>query len=148
MNKQSLPVVSDLDKTSIEEFKTAGQVVVVAFHSKTSDDHKWKDTFITIAKSMQSENTFLFGLTEDAELAEAEGVSEGRGVVLYKQVDEGKVVHSGTLDQESIETFVRRASLSLLVEADRHLITAYLEVSRADRLSHEKSFIQVKCWSS
>jgi len=127
MNKQSLPTVSDLNTKNIGAFKSAEKVVVIAFDQGTRDDNEWKDTFTSIARSMQNENLFLFGFTDDPELAKAEGISQGAGIVLYKQFDDGKEVYCGDLDKEAIETFINRASLPLLDEVDRYLINGYIK---------------------
>ena len=85
MVKQSLPAVSALTKETLEDFKTADKVVIVAYVD--ADDKTSNETFTKVAESLR--DTYLFGGVADAALAEAEGV-KAPAIVLYKAFDEGK----------------------------------------------------------
>src|SRR5438045_568695 len=79
MTKQSLPAVSTLTPETIEEFKTADKVVLIGYFA--ADDKASNTTFNAAADSMRDD--YLFGATNDATLAQAEGVKQP-SIVLYK----------------------------------------------------------------
>ena len=124
MVKQSLPAVSILDKDSIEEFKKAEKVVVVGYFD--ADDKASNETFTSIADSFRDK--FLFGATNDASLAKAEGVKKP-GIVLFKQFDDGKTVFSDDFDKDSIDKFVKTASVPLIGEVGPETYADYMAVS-------------------
>ena len=124
MTKQSLPAVSVVTKDTIEEFKTADKVVLVAYLD--AKDMKSNETFESVANNMR--DTFLFGATSDADLAKAEGVKQP-GIVLYKQFDEGKDVFSDKFDVEAIEKFAKTASTPLIGEVGPETYASYMAVS-------------------
>ncbi|KAI9758026.1 MAG: protein disulfide-isomerase precursor [Lichina confinis] len=121
MVKQSLPAVSILDKDSIEEFKKAEKVVVVGYFD--ADDKASNETFTSIADSFRDK--FLFGATNDASLAKAEGVKKP-GIVLFKQFDDGKTVFSDDFDKDSIDKFVKTASVPLIGEVGPETYADYM----------------------
>ena len=51
MTKQGLPAVSDITKETIEDFKTADKVVLVAFFDAT--DKESNTTFTTVADKLR-----------------------------------------------------------------------------------------------
>ena len=77
MTKQALPAVSTLTSDTLEEFKTADKVVLVAFFE--ADDKASNTSFSEVAESLRDD--YLFGATNDATLAEAEGIKRP-GIVL------------------------------------------------------------------
>ena len=127
MTKQALPSVSDVTDKTLEDFKTADKVVVVAYFD--SKDTASNATFAAVADSMR--DTFLFGATSDAALAKAEGVKQP-GIVLYKSFDEGKDVFDGTFDAESIEKFAKTSSVPLIGEVGPDTYANYMAVSTVD----------------
>jgi len=122
MIKQSLPAVSSLNKDSLEEFKTADKVVLVAYFA--ADDKASNETFTSVADVLR--DTFLFGATNDAALAKAEGV-ELPAIVLYKQFDEGKNIFSSKFEKEAIEEFAKTASIPLVGEVGPETYSGYME---------------------
>ena len=62
MTKQSLPAVSILSKDTLEDFKTADKVVLVAYLA--ADDKTSNTTFTTVAEKLR--DNFLFGAVNDA----------------------------------------------------------------------------------
>ena len=98
MVKQSLPAVSLLTKDTLEDFKTADNVVLVAYVA--ADDKASNETFTAIAEELR--DTYLFGGVNDAEVAKAEGVE---APAVYKSFDEGKNVYSEKFDAEAIKAF-------------------------------------------
>ena len=124
MTKQSLPAVSPVTKDTIEEFKTSDKVVLVAYFD--AKDSKSNETYTGIASSMR--DNFLFGATNDADLAKAEGVKQP-GLVLYKQFDEGKDVFAEKFTTENIEKFAKTASVPLIGEVGPETYADYMAVS-------------------
>lgn len=121
MTKQSLPAVSILSKDTLEDFKTADKVVLVAYLA--ADDKTSNTTFTTVAEKLR--DNFLFGAVNDADVAEAEGVSFP-AVVLYKSFDEGKTVFAETFDAETIEKFANTASIPLIGEVGPETYAGYM----------------------
>ena len=125
MTKQSLPAVSLLTSETLEEFKTSDKVVVVGFFE--ADDKTTNKTFTEVADTLRDD--FLFGATNDAALAKAEGV-KAPGVVLYKSFDEGKDVYDGKINKADITKFTKAAAMPLVGEVGPETYSAYMAVSR------------------
>lgn len=121
MVKQSLPAVSIVSADTIEDFKKSDNVVLVAFIEAT--DRASNETFSSIADSLR--DNYLFGATNDAALAEAEGVT-APAIVLYKQFDEGKTIYPGKFDKDDIESFARTASIPLVGEVGPETYAGYM----------------------
>merc|ERR1712000_269022 len=100
MVKQSLPAVSDLTKDTLEDFKTADKVVLVAYTDES--DKASNDVFSAVAGSLR--DTYLFGGVKDAAVAAAEGV-KAPAIVLYKAFDEGKNTFVEKFEEEAIKAF-------------------------------------------
>ncbi|KAI9670177.1 MAG: protein disulfide-isomerase precursor [Alyxoria varia] len=121
MTKQSLPAVSTIDNSSLEEFKTADKVVLVAYFD--AKDTKSNETFAGVANGAR--NDYLFGATSDADLAKAEGVKQP-AIVLYKQFDEGKNVYDGKWNKEDILDFATKSSTPLIGELGPETYAGYM----------------------
>ena len=123
MTKQSLPAVSVLTKDTIEEFKTADKVVLVAYFE--ADDKTSNSSFSEVAEALR--DSYLFGATNDATLAKAEGVKQP-SIVLYKAFDEGKVTYDGKFEKEAIESFTKVAATPLVGEVGPETYAGYMAV--------------------
>ena len=121
MTKQSLPAVSLLTKDTLEDFKKQDKVVLVAYFA--ADDKTSNATFTTVAEKHR--DSYLFGASSDAELAEAEGV-KFPSVVLYKSFDEGKNIFDEALDAEAIEKFASVKSIPLIGEVGPETYAGYM----------------------
>jgi protein disulfide-isomerase A1 len=122
MTKQGLPAVSDVTKATLEEFKTADKVVLVAYFA--ADDKASNETFTSVANGLR--DSFLFGATSDAALAKAEGVKQP-GLVLYKSFDDGKDVFTEkTFDADAIREFAKVASTPLIGEVGPETYSTYM----------------------
>ena len=121
MTKQSLPAVSILTKDTIGDFKTADKVVLVGYFE--ADDKKSNESFSEAAEKLR--DNYLFGASNDAELAKAEGVTFP-SVVLYKSFDEGKNVFEGALDAVAIEKFASVKSIPLIGEVGPETYSGYM----------------------
>ena len=123
MTKQSLPAVSILSSETLEEFKTADKVVVVAFFDAA--DKASNTTFTEAAESMRDD--YLFGATNDAALAKAEGVKQP-AIILYKNFDEGKNTFAEKFDKDAISKFAKAAAVPLVGEVGPETYATYMAV--------------------
>lgn len=121
MTKQALPAVSEVTKDTLEEFKTADKVVLVAYFA--ADDKASNETFTSVANGLR--DSYLFGATNDAALAKAEGV-EQPGLVLYKSFDDGKDVFTEKFDAEAIKSFASVAATPLIGEVGPETYAGYM----------------------
>ncbi len=124
MTKQSLPAVSILTSETLEDFKTADKVVLVAYFK--ADDKASNTTFSEVADTLRDD--YLFGSTSDAALAEAEGVKQP-SIVLYKTFDEGKNTFTEKFDKEAITKFTKTAAIPLVGEVGPETYAGYMAVS-------------------
>lgn len=125
MTKQSLPAVSTLDSAaSLKDFRESDSVVLVGYFD--ADDKESNATFTEAANAMR--DSYLFGATNDAELAKEDGVKQP-AIVLYKSFDEGKVVFSDKFDKAAIEAFAKKASTPLVGEVGPDTYQGYMSVS-------------------
>lgn len=121
MVKQSLPAVSEVTKDTLEEFKKADKVVLVAYLDAA--DKTSSEVFTAAAEKLR--DNYPFGVSTDAALAEAEGVT-APAVVLYKDFDEGKSVFSEKFDVEEIEKFAKTAATPLIGEVGPETYSDYM----------------------
>lgn len=121
MIKQSLPAVSVLTADTLEDFKKADKVVLIAYHDAT--DKASNETFTQVAEKLR--DYYPFGATSDAAVAEAEGV-KAPAIVLYKDFDEGKAVFSEKFDVEAIEKFAKTAATPLIGEVGPETYSDYM----------------------
>ncbi|KAL8827196.1 MAG: hypothetical protein Q9170_007110 [Blastenia crenularia] len=121
MTKQALPAVSVLTSESLEEFKTADKVVVVAYFA--ADDKKSNSSFSEVAEGLRDDH--LFGATNDADLAKAEGVKQP-SIVLYKSFDEGKNTFDDKFSKETIEKWVKTSAIPLVGEVGPDTYAGYM----------------------
>ncbi len=123
MTKQALPAVSELTSETLEDFKTADKVVLVAYFG--ADDKTSNTTFSEVADSLRDD--YLFGATSDAALAEAEGVKQP-SIVLYKTFDELKNTFTDKFDKEAITKFTKTAAIPLVGEVGPETYAGYMAV--------------------
>ncbi|KIV90538.1 protein disulfide-isomerase domain [Exophiala mesophila] len=121
MTKQALPAVSILTADTLEEFKTTDKVVVVAYIA--ADDKTSNQTYTALAESLRDD--YIFGATNDAALATAEGVKQP-SIVLYKEFDEGKNIFSEAFQQETISSFISTSSTPLVGEVGPETYAGYI----------------------
>lgn len=121
MTKQSLPAVSTLTKDTVEDFKKQDKVVLVAYFA--ADDKTSNTTYTEVAEKLR--DSYLFGASNDADLAKAEGVTFP-SLVLYKSFDEGKTIFTETFGAEAIEKFAKTASIPLIGEVGPDTYAGYM----------------------
>lgn len=131
MTKQGLPAVSLLTTETIEEFKTTDKVVVVAYIA--ADDKASNQTYTALAESLRDD--YIFGATNDAALAKAEGTKQP-SIVLYKDFDEGKNVYDAAFEDAAITKFIKSASTPLIGEVGPETYAGYIGVSLASFSLH------------
>lgn len=124
MTKQQLPAVSLLTPATHEEFKTTDNVVLVAYIA--ADDKISNVTYSKVAETYRDD--YIFGATNDAELASAAGVKQP-AIVLYKTFDEGKDTFSGSFSEDAIMEFAKTASTPLVGEVGPETYSGYMSVS-------------------
>ncbi|KAB5580648.1 protein disulfide-isomerase precursor [Coniochaeta sp. 2T2.1] len=122
MIKQSLPAVSLLTKDTLEDFKKADKVVIVAYFDAA--DKASNETFTEVADKLR--DNYPFGASSDAALAEAEGVTPP-AVVLYKDFDDGKSVFTDKFDAAAIEKFAKTAATPLIGEVGPETYSDYMD---------------------
>lgn len=125
MIKQSLPAVSVLTSDTLEDFKKADKVVLVAYFEAT--DKSSNETFTQVAEKLR--DNYPFGASSDAALAKAEGV-KAPAVVLYKDFDEGKSVFTEKFDVEAIESFAKTAATPLIGEVGPETYSDYMSAKK------------------
>lgn len=124
MVKQSLPAVSAVTAENFEEFKSMDKIVVVGYLG--ADDKKAEDAFKKFADAQR--DNYLFGLTDDAALAEAEAVKQP-AIVLYKDFDEKKAVYDGQqIDQDALVHWAKTASTPLVGVIGPDTYSGYMSV--------------------
>jgi len=123
MTKQSMPAVSSVTEENLEDFKTMDKIVIVGYVSP--DDKAANKSFTSLAESQR--DTYLFGASNDAALAKAEGVKQP-SVVLYKDFDEKKAVYDGKLEEDAILKWVKTASTPLVGELGPETYSKYMAV--------------------
>lgn len=122
MIKQSLPAVSILTKDTLEDFKKADKVVLVAYIDAA--DKVSNETFTEVADKLR--DNYPFGASSDAALAEAEGVTPP-AIVLYKDFDDGKSVFTEKFDAAAIEKFAKTAATPLIGEVGPETYSDYMD---------------------
>ncbi|RDL34741.1 Protein disulfide-isomerase [Venustampulla echinocandica] len=121
MTKQSLPAVSILTVDTVEDFKTQDKVVLVAYFA--ADDKSSNATYTEVAEKLR--DSYLFGASNDADLAKAEGV-EFPSLVLYKTFDEPTTIFKEAFGAEAIEKFAKTASIPLIGEVGPETYAGYM----------------------
>jgi protein disulfide-isomerase A1 len=122
--RQSLPTISIVTADSLQDFKSASNIVVVGYFAP--DDDVSYEAFKSVAEVMHED--FLFGVISDDTLAKAEQINVP-GIVLYKNFDEGKNAFKGvTHNSQAITTFVKAAGTRLVVEFLPELHASYVAV--------------------
>lgn len=122
MIKQSMPAVSPVTAESLEEFKGADKVVLVAYYAE--DDKTSAEVYQKVAEDLR--DTFVFGACTDPAVAEKEEIVQP-SIVLYKQFDEGRTsYHGDKFDAEAIEKFAKTGATPLIGEVGPETYSGYM----------------------
>lgn len=121
MTKQSMPAVSTVTEENLEEFKTMDKIVIIGYVG--ADDKTANKSFTAFAEAQR--DNFLFGASNDAAIAKAEGAKQP-SIVLYKDFDEKKAVYDGKFEDEALLKFVKTASTPLVGELGPETYSQYM----------------------
>jgi protein disulfide-isomerase A1 len=116
-------MISTITADSLEDFKSASDVVVVGYFAP--DDKASHQGFTSLADSMRDDH--LFGVVADDALAKAEKINIP-GVAVYKAFDEGRNVFELTPDIHAMSALLKDASRPLVVEFLPELHDDYINV--------------------
>ena len=124
MVKQSLPAVTQVNAENLDEFKTADRIVAVAYLPSATDAPA--PEFSRAAEKHRED--YLFGLSVDAETAEAAGVTPP-AIVLYRAFDEAETPYpypAGSVSSEDLSEWIQSLSIPLMdeVNADNYMTYA------------------------
>jgi len=119
MKKFAGPAVSVLTGDKIEEFIKSDRVVVMGFSDTVEGSDM--EVFKKIANVFRT--TYVFGWTTDS----AAVSKHGKGVVLFKQFDNGKAVFSGEMTEENLKKFVETESIPLMDDIGPNNYQKYME---------------------
>ncbi|KAL8955448.1 MAG: hypothetical protein Q9183_006639, partial [Haloplaca sp. 2 TL-2023] len=108
---------------TLEEFKTADKVVVVAYFDK--DDKKSNTSFSEVAEGLRDD--FLFGAINDADVAKEEGVKQP-SIILYKSFDEGKNTFEEKFSKDNLEKWIKTSAIPLVGEVGPDTYAGYMAV--------------------
>lgn len=123
-HRQSLPAVTDVTKENIEDFKKADKIVALAFLPSNTVE----PAPVFSATANKHREDYLFGLSTDAELAEAAGVTPP-AIVLYRTFDEPSTVFPYPIDsttEKEIEDWIKDLSIPIIdqVSAENYQVYA------------------------
>jgi protein disulfide-isomerase A1 len=109
MKKQSLPALSILEESKVQEFSQADKVVIVGLFPNTdSDEFK---VFSTVAETLRE--SYVFGYTKSANALSKQKVV-APGFALFKQFDDKLNVFDGKYDVDSIVSFIETNATPLM----------------------------------
>ncbi|KAI0068755.1 protein disulfide isomerase [Artomyces pyxidatus] len=124
MVKQSLPAVSEVTASNLEEFKHADKLVVVAYVASSTDAPAPQFS----ATAEKHRDDYLFGLSTDKAAIEAAGVTPPT-IVVYRDFDEPQITYPYPIvsaDVEEIEKWIKELSIPVFdeVNAENYMIYA------------------------
>ncbi|KAJ7095431.1 disulfide isomerase [Mycena belliarum] len=125
MVKQSLPAVSDVTAATLDEFKHADNVVVVAYVASATDAPG--PAFSAVAEDHRDD--FLFGLSTDKEAAAAAKV-DVPSIVVYRKFDEPSVAYPfPVLDARAtdLQDWIKELSVPTMAEVSSENYATYAQ---------------------
>ncbi|EIM88466.1 disulfide isomerase [Stereum hirsutum FP-91666 SS1] len=128
MVKQSLPAVSDVTSSNLEEFKTADKIVAIAYVASPTDAPASEFS----AAAEKHRDDYLFGLSTDADAFKAEGVTPP-AIVLYRSFDDPKTpypypIKSTTVDE--LSSWLLDLSIPIIDEVNAENYATYSQSSK------------------
>ncbi|KAG1752745.1 thioredoxin-like protein [Suillus paluster] len=123
MVKQTLPAVSQVTASNLNEFQNADKIVVLAYVSSTTGAPVPEFS----AAAQKNRDEYLFGITSDAEAISAAGVTPP-AIVVYRNFDEHASdypypVSAATVSE--IEGWVKQLSIPILGEVNGETFSMY-----------------------
>jgi protein disulfide-isomerase A1 len=145
MIKQSLPAVSDVTASSIEEFKKADKLVVLAYLSSSTDTPA--PEFSATADAHRED--YLFGITTDKDAIEAAGITPP-AIVVYRSFDEPKSDYPypiSSVTKKDLEDWIAELAIPIIDEVNgenyaiyatspKPLAYLFLDASQEDKDVH------------
>lgn len=123
MTKQSLPAVSQVTASNLNEFQNADKIVVLAYVSSTTKAPE--PEFSAAAEKHRDE--YLFGITSDAEAISAAGVTPPT-IVVYRNFDEHVTEYpypASAATVGEIEGWVQQLSVPIIGEVNGETYSMY-----------------------
>lgn len=124
MTKEQLPIVSNVDDNSLEEFKGIDDIVFVAYIDPT--DTELSEIFGTVAAEHHRE--FVFGIVTDVRLADSNKLAVP-SIACHKRRYKDDTAMNGRFDKETLEKFLEFAAAPLIGEITKKNIDEYMSVS-------------------
>jgi protein disulfide-isomerase A1 len=145
MIKQSLPAISEVTAASIEEFKHADKIVVLAYLASSTDAPA--PEFSATADAHRDD--YLFGITTDKDAIEASSVTPP-AIVVYRSFDEHKSDYPypiSSVTQKDLEDWIAELSIPIIdeVNGDNYAVYAnspkplaylFLDTTQEDKDTH------------
>jgi len=122
MIKQALPALSLVTSENFGTFTESDKVVVVGFFDAA--DTKSNETFAALAQSQRDD--FIFGASNDAALAKAQGIKVP-AVVMYKSYDDEKTVYDGKFEEAALQAWTKETAVPIMGEVGPDTYSAYME---------------------
>ncbi|KAG2156105.1 thioredoxin-like protein [Suillus clintonianus] len=123
MIKQSLPAVSDVTASNLNEFQNADKIVVLAYVSSTTKAPAPEFS----ATADKHRDAYLFGITSDAAAISAAGVT-APAIVVYRSFDEHVTEYPyppSAATVTEIENWVQELSIPILGEVNGETYSMY-----------------------
>ncbi|KAH9999867.1 disulfide isomerase [Russula vinacea] len=124
MTKQSLPAVTEVTASNIEEFKKADKIVAIAYLSSSD-----AAAAVFQATAEKHRDDYLFGQSTDAAVVESAGVSTP-AIVLYRAFDDPVSVYPhpvASATVETIENWVAELSIPVIAEVNAENYMSYAQ---------------------
>ncbi|KAF8165301.1 protein disulfide isomerase [Crassisporium funariophilum] len=128
MTKQSLPAVSEVSASTIEDFKKADKVVAIAYLSSATDAPAAE--FSAAAESHRDD--YLFGISTDKEAMEAAGVTPP-AIVVYRSFDEPKSDYPypiSSVTKQDLEEWLAELAIPVIDEVNGDNYATYAGSSK------------------
>jgi protein disulfide-isomerase A1 len=116
MIKQSLPAISDVTASSIEEFKKADKIVALAYLTSSTDAPAAE--FSATADAHRDD--YLFGITTDKDAIETDGIT-APAIVVYRSFDEHKSEYPypiSSVTKKDLEDWIKDLAIPVIDEVN------------------------------
>jgi protein disulfide-isomerase A1 len=128
MIKQSLPAISEVTASFIEEFKHADKIVALAYLTSSTDAPA--PEFSATADAHRDD--YLFGITTDKDAIEAAGVTPP-AIVVYRSFDEHKSEYPypiSTVTKKDLEEWIAELAIPIIDEVNGDNYAVYAESAK------------------
>ncbi|KAF5344150.1 hypothetical protein D9758_008908 [Tetrapyrgos nigripes] len=125
MVKQSLPAVSQVTQANVEEFKKADKFVAIAYLASSTD----APAAAFSATAEKHRDDYLFGVTTDADVIAADGITPP-AVVVYRSFDAPKVPYPfpiSDVEVKDLEEWLQDLSIPIIDEVSQENYQVYAQ---------------------